>query len=217
MKMKKVDLETWPRRQAYHFFKDFEDPYFSMTADTDVTVLRSFCKSQNVPFSLAVLYASTTVANGIREFRLRQDGDDVVEYDVVNASQTLLNEDETFSFSFIEYATDFREFKKNGLESVRKYKEMKTLNVELERMDVIFYSVIPWVTFTSFKNAQRRDHTSTVPRIVFGKTHEREGRVLMPVSVEVNHMMMDGLHVGRFFQRFQELVDSLPATIGTVV
>jgi chloramphenicol O-acetyltransferase len=32
----------------------------------------------------------------------------------------------------------------------------------------------------------------------------------MPVSVEANHALMDGLHVGRYFQRFQqqnELVD----------
>ena len=215
--MKKVDLEIWPRKQAYHFFKDFEDPYFSMTADTDVTVLRSFCKAEGLSFSLATLYASTSVANGIREFRLRQDGDDVVEYDVVHASQTLLNEDETFSFSFIEYHSDFRTFERNGLDSIKRYKEMKTLEVELARMDVVFYSVIPWVSFTSFKNAQRRDHTSTVPRIVFGKLHEREGRILMPVSVEVNHMMMDGIHVGRFFERFQELLDSLPASCGTTV
>jgi len=215
--MKKVDLDTWPRKQAYLFFKDFEDPYFSMTAETDVTVLRSFCKSQNVSFSLAVLYASTTVANGIREFRLRQDGEDVVEFDKIHASQTLLNEDETFSFSFLEYHPDFRTFERAGLDSVKKYKELKTLHVEIERMDVVFYSVIPWVSFTSFKNAQRRDHTSTIPRIVFGKIHERDGRLLMPVSVEVNHMMMDGLHVGRFFERFQDLLDTLPETIGTLV
>jgi chloramphenicol O-acetyltransferase type A len=217
MMMKKVDLESWPRKQAYLFFKDFEDPYFSMTADTDVTVLRSFCKSEGLSFSLATLFAATTVANEIREFRLRQDGDDVVEYEVVHASQTILNEDETFSFSFLEYVADFRLFERNGLESIRRYKELKTLEVELERMDVIFYSVIPWVSFTSFKNAQRRDHTSTVPRIVFGKLHERDGRLLMPVSVEVNHMMMDGVHVGRFFQKFQEILDTLPKTSGTLV
>jgi chloramphenicol O-acetyltransferase type A len=215
--MKKVDLETWPRRQAYHFFKDFEDPYFSMTADTDVTALRSFCKSEGRSFSLAVLFASTSIANGIVEFRLRQDGDDVVEYDVIHASQTILNDDETFSFSFIEYHPDFRTFEQKGLDSIKRYKEMKTLEVELERMDVVFYSVIPWVSFTSFKNAQRRDHTSTVPRIVFGKLHERDGRILMPVSVEVNHMMMDGLHVGRFFERFQLLLDSLPDSFGSTV
>jgi chloramphenicol O-acetyltransferase type A len=31
----------------------------------------------------------------------------------------------------------------------------------------------------------------------------------MPLSVEAHHAMMDGIHVGRFFERFQAVVDSL--------
>jgi chloramphenicol O-acetyltransferase len=30
----------------------------------------------------------------------------------------------------------------------------------------------------------------------------------MPVSVEANHTIMDGLHVGRYFQRFEEIVNT---------
>ena len=30
----------------------------------------------------------------------------------------------------------------------------------------------------------------------------------MPLSVEANHAIMDGIHVGKFFNRFQEIVDS---------
>jgi chloramphenicol O-acetyltransferase type A len=67
--------------------------------------------------------------------------------------------------------------------------------------------VIPWVSFTSFKNAQRRDHTQTVPRIVFGRIFEASGKRLMPASVEVHHAVIDGIHVGTFFDTFQKLLD----------
>jgi chloramphenicol O-acetyltransferase len=31
----------------------------------------------------------------------------------------------------------------------------------------------------------------------------------MPLSVEGHHAMMDGIHVGRFFERFQTAIDEL--------
>jgi chloramphenicol O-acetyltransferase type A len=31
----------------------------------------------------------------------------------------------------------------------------------------------------------------------------------MPLSVEANHTIMDGFHVGKFFKRFQERLDRL--------
>jgi chloramphenicol O-acetyltransferase type A len=67
--------------------------------------------------------------------------------------------------------------------------------------------VIPWVAFTSFAHARRHGTEDSVPKIVFGKRHERGGRHRMPVSVEVHHALVDGLHVGRFFEGFQERLD----------
>ena len=32
----------------------------------------------------------------------------------------------------------------------------------------------------------------------------------MPVSIEVHHALADGLHVGRYLERFQELLDDWP-------
>ena len=74
---------------------------------------------------------------------------------------------------------------------------------------MIYYSVIPWVSFTSFKHASRIDKTQTVPRIVFGKIFDDDSVKKMPVSVEANHAMMDGLHVGKYFNLFQETIASL--------
>ena len=65
------------------------------------------------------------------------------------------------------------------------------------------------VSFTSFKHASRLDRTQTIPRIVFGKIFDDGPRKLMPLSVEANHMIMDGFHVGKLFNRFQEIADSL--------
>ncbi len=90
-------------------------------------------------------------------------------------------------------------FNAAGLKAREKYQKLKTFDVESNRVDLIYYSVTPWVSFTSFKHASRFDNTNTVPRIVFGKNFDDGEMLKMPVSVEVHHAMMDGIHVGKYF------------------
>ena len=204
-----LDITAWPRRATYEFFKDYEDPFFNFSANVDVTALYGFCKRNNLSYSLTVLYYSQLAANQIREFRIRLVEGRLVEFDSIEATQTILNDDETFSFAYFEARSDVFEFDRAGRVALEKYKRLKTFDVERDRLDLIYYSVIPWVSFTSFKHASRIDRTQTVPRIVFGKRFAEGDRQKMPVSVEANHTIMDGLHVGRYFILLQELIDSL--------
>lgn len=206
---KELDLENWPRRSTYEFFKDYEDPFFNFAANLDVTRLYRFCKAEELSYSLTALYYSVVAANEIREFRIRLVDGRLVEFDRVHPTQTILNDDETFSFAYFEMQDDVFEFNRNGREALKKYKALRTFDVESDRRDLIYYSVIPWVSFTSFKHASRLDRTQTVPRIVFGKLFDSGERKLMPLSVEANHTIMDGLHVGKLFNRYQELIESV--------
>lgn len=204
-----VDIDIWPRKTTYEFFKNYDDPFFNFTAPVDVTNLYQFCKQNNLAFSLSALFCSQTAANEIREFRTRLFEGQLVEFDRIHATQTILNEDETFSFCYFEMQDDVFEFNHNGRAALEKYKALKSFDVESHRADLIYYSVIPWVSFTSFKHATRLDKTQTVPRIVFGKIYTEGNLKKMPLSVEANHTIMDGIHVGKLFNRFQEIADSL--------
>jgi len=160
-------------------------------------------------YSLAVVYYTLVATNAIREFRIRLVNARLVEFDQIHATQTILNDDDTFSFSYYEMKEDVFEFVSAGREAVKKYKELKTFDVETDRFDLIYCSVIPWVSFTSFKHASRLDKRQTIPRIVFGKVFDAGETRQMPLSVEANHTIMDGLHVGRFFNLYQELINAL--------
>jgi len=204
-----LDLDAWPRRATYEFFKNYDDPFFNFTATVDVTHLYSFCKQNDLAFSLTALYCSQRAANEIREFRIRLLEGRLVEFDKIHATQTILNEDETFSFCYFEMQDDVFEFNRAGRAALEKYKALKSFDVESHRLDMNYYSVIPSVSFTSFKHASRLDKTQTVPRIVFGKMFDEGISKKMPLSVEANHTIMDGIHVGKLFNRFQEIGDSL--------
>ena len=204
-----LDIDNWPRKSTYEFFKDYEDPFFNFTANVDVTAVYDLCKENGLAISLTLLYYSLVTANQIREFRIRLVDERLVEFDRIHATQTILNEDETFSFAYFEMKDDVFEFNASGKEARDRYKSLRSFDVESHRFDLIYYSVIPWVSFTSFKHASRLDRTQTIPRIVFGKLFRDGESMLMPLSVEANHTIMDGIHVGKFFTRFQESVKSV--------
>lgn len=204
---KPVDIGTWTRKATYEFFKDYADPFFNFCANIDVTSLYAFSKANNLSYSLASLFISLQAANELREFRIRLAEDGLIEFDTIHATQTILNDDETFSFAYYEMKPDIFSFDNDGRAARSRYKALKSFDVETGRLDLIYYSVIPWVSFTSFKHASRLDRLQTIPRIVFGKVFDSGERKLMPVSVEVNHAIMDGLHVGRFFEIFQAKAD----------
>ena len=206
---KNVDIESWPRRSTYEFFRDYADPFFNFTANVDVTRLYRFCKDNDLSFSLAALYFVLVAVNRIREFRIRLDGDRLIEFNTIHATQTILNEDETFSFAYFAMEADVFDFVSAGRKALETYKTMRSFDVETDRLDLVYCSVIPWVSFTSFKHASRLDKTQTIPRIVFGKHFDDADRKLMPLSVEVNHAIMDGLHVGKLLNFYQAEIDRL--------
>lgn len=206
---KEVDLENWNRRYIYEYFKNYDDPFFSVTLNFDVTKLYHFCKANRIPFSLANLYYSLQAANEIREFKIRLLDGKLVEFDEIHATQTILQKDETFSFCYFEMRQNLREFAEIGKRNVAKYTALNTFDVERDRVDLIYYSVNPWFSFTSFKHARNFDKTDTIPKIVFGKYFEDGKNLLMPISIQVNHAIMDGLHIGKFCDSLQEKFEKL--------
>lgn len=207
--MKFVDIDNWNRRSAYEYFRDFDDPFFNITAEADATGAYRFAKRLGLSFSLVSLHCSLLAVNAIPELRLRIVGDRVAQFETVHATQTILNDDNSFSFCYFEMCDDVLDFERCGRLAAAKYRRLKTFDVEADRLDLVYYSVIPWVRFTSFKHATRFGDKNSVPRMVFGKLSESEGRMMLPHSVEAHHALADGLHIGRYFEKFQELLDGL--------
>jgi chloramphenicol O-acetyltransferase type A len=71
-------------------------------------------------------------------------------------------------------------------------------------MDLLYFTTLPWISFTSFKHAHDPRINASIPRITIGKFTKNASKVLLPVHVEVNHALCDGLHVGRFFHALEK-------------
>jgi chloramphenicol O-acetyltransferase type A len=132
--------------------------------------------------------------------------DQVLVHDVIHGGTTVLLPNESFSFAYFDYQEDFDKFITDAQTSVSEVRQGKRPFEPLDGDDRIHFTVLPWVSFTSFAHARNRTRAVSVPKIAFGKFVRDNERTHLPTSVEVHHAMMDGLHVGRFFNRMEEVL-----------
>ncbi len=210
-----LDTEAWSRRHLFRLFKDYDSPYFNVCADVDVTALLALTRERRLSAFVTYHYLSTKTANEVEPFRYRLRGGRVVVHERVHAGAIVLLPDDSFTFVYFDYTEDFDAFHEGARAVIEKARrEPPPLDQREGQDDLVYHSVIPWVSFTSVSHARDSRQRSGIPKVAFGKFREASGRTLMPVSVEAHHALLDGLHAGRFFERLQALCSDPRAALG---
>lgn len=207
--MKKIDISSWKRKQHFEFFNQFEEPYFGLTVSVDVTKAMQVAKSNGYSFFKYYLHKCMLATNEIENFKYRITSDNqVVLYDDIGASATMMRENETFGFSYIPYVEDFSTFAQTAQKEMDRIMQSDALFPSEDPINVIHYSAIPWLDFSSLTHARMYKRKDSIPKISFGKVTERDGKKTMPVAVYVHHGLVDGLHISRFITLYQDLLNS---------
>ena len=204
-----LDLDNWNRKSTFDFFQTFDVPFYNITANVDVTQLKEHCKKNNQSFFLTALYLSQKTINQVENFRLRLTDKQIRVYKTTQAGSTILLDDETFGFCYFPIENEMNSFIDKGAKAIAKFKANPDFEAREGDLNMIYYSIVPWVSFTSFQHARRQEENDSVPRIVFGKYFEQNKKLHMPVSVEVHHALVDGFHVGKYFEILQKEIDAL--------
>ncbi len=171
-----IDIATWIRKDHYAFFSQFEEPFFGMTVSIDCTSAYAHAKKTNRSFFLFYLYQALKAANSIENFRYRIVDKKVYLFNAINASPTVHRPDGTFGFSYIDYNTDEELFYANAKQVIEKEKHSTGLVPAVSGENVIHFSAVPWVNFTSVSHARSFSFPDSCPKISFGKMTEANGR-----------------------------------------
>lgn len=201
----KIDIESWPRKELFLFFNQFEEPYYGINVMVDCTGAYREAKAAGKSFFLNCLHKSLMAAHEVEAFRLRIENDEVFLYDVINGGSTVDRPNGTFGFGFYNYYPSFDEFEAMGLKEMERVRSRNDLE-RSTRQDQIRFSALPWIDFTALSHARSFSFRDSAPKISFGKMTQKDGVRTMPVSIHVHHALVDGLHVGQFIDRFQELM-----------
>lgn len=206
-----LNLADWPRRSQYDFYREYDIPFFGVCQDVCVSGLYEATRGPDTPsFFLGGLYLSLRAANRQEELRLRIRPDGVWRHDRIHAGSAVLRSNETFGFAYFEFVDDFADFHARGRAAIDHVERNPGVLEPHDRHDaIIHYSVLPWIRFSAIANARRLGTSDSVPKIVFGRYFQRGNDLHMPVAIEVHHALVDGLHVARFFESFEnELRDA---------
>lgn len=203
-----LDIDNWNRREHFAFFSQFDDPSYGVCSEVDCTGAYRLAKNGGYSFFALYLHRSLLAVNAIEEFKYRVVDGRVLIHDRVHASATIGRDDGTFGFSFIPYSEDFREFSTHLHDEVNAVRNTKglRLNEDTRRMDVVHYSSLPWWGFTGLSHPLSLKSREGIPKITFGKVSEKGSSLRMPVAVHVHHGLVDGLHIAKYLEAFQDLL-----------
>ena len=205
-----LDIENWNRKEHFLFFKQMEEPFFGATVKIDCTKAYKAAKALDTSFFIYYLHKTLIAVNTIESFRYRILENQIFIHDQINGSATIGREDGTFGFSLIQYNADFTVFEKIARAEIERIQNTTGLFTRtFEEDNVIHFSSIPWLNFTSLSHARNYSFPDSCPKISFGKMMVAEnGKKTMSLSVHVHHGLMDGLHLGKFVDYFQELMNT---------
>jgi chloramphenicol O-acetyltransferase type A len=199
--MKKISFTNPHRKKHFDFFRKMDQPHFNITAPLVVGPWKGWVKDKGLPFTTTMVYTMAKVANQIPEFRYRIRGEEVVEHEAVHPSFTVrTNASDVFSFCYVPFAGHLPAFLEEAGRQIAHMKDQPRFEDDPDRDDYLFLSAFPWVSFTSMQHAMHYSPTDSVPRISWGKAFESEGKLQIPVAVQAHHAVVDGIHMGRFFE-----------------
>lgn len=197
--MEIIERATWKREEHYRFFAPMSHPFYSLTFPVDVTTLRQYVKGRGLSFYAAMVFLVTKAMEDVEEFRLRDRQGVIVRHDRLIPSFTDLKPgSELFQIVTLEAGDDLADFCRRAKAKAAAQSEF-IMSGDWEEDQLIYFTCLPWFPLTALTNERDVDPSDTIPRVSWGRWEERDGRTILGLSLELNHRLLDGYHVGQFY------------------
>ena len=199
-----LNTETWARREAFEHFRRFDEPCFNVCVRLDAAPLKAAVAERGQSFSLACVFLALRLANLHEPLRYRLEGGRVRVREEVHGSSTVLRADESFGFCYLDHTPHWNVFHTQARAAMAAARTGSApFEPHAEQRALLYFTTLPWLHFTSFSHARHRGRDDSVPKLAFGRLQAEGSRLWLPVSVEVHHALMDGLHLGRYVQALE--------------
>lgn len=203
-----IDKEKYYRKGVYRHFTEDCKCSVSMTARIDVTALAEWSKKNGRKFYLCFLYILSKVLNSRDDYRMAYlwQSDELICYDVINPTQYIFHEDtETCTPVYTEYSGNFDEFYANALADAEKAKASREYLLDSENHPNWFdASFISWLSYDSLNVELPDGYLYFLPIVNWGKYREENGRLMMPVTVRLNHAIADGYLIANVYRLLEK-------------
>ena len=212
MAYKVIDKESYYRRDVFRRFSEDCKCSLSMTARVDVTELAAWSKGTGTKFYLNFLYLLSRVLNSREDYRMDyfyRTGE-MVCYDVIHPTHYAFHPDtETCTPVYSTYYEDYATFYAHAAEDLAWAKEnpvyIREATKEQNRFDASF---IPWLSYDALHMELPDGYLYFAPIVNWGAYREEGGRLMMPVTVRMNHAVADGYLVALVFRLLAQEIET---------
>ncbi|BDF03593.1 hypothetical protein K160097B7_06090 [[Clostridium] hylemonae] len=129
----------------------------------------------------------------------------VVLFDHIDTAFTYIDkETELFKVVNVPMKETAEDYVRTALKAAREQKEYFTGPLG---NDVFQFSPFPWVSYTHISHTNSGNKENATPLFDWGKFFERDGRILLPFSVQAHHSFVDGIHVGKLADLLQDALN----------
>lgn len=198
-----VDWESYPRKAHLEYFSAMADPYAGVTADVDITRFLPACRAGKLPFFLSFLYCAGRAANAVPQLRQRLVGGRPVEFAQCDTSHTVMRADGTYSYCRLNCMQPLSAYLPRALALQEEARAHGNLDDGEDALGLLFVSTLPWVRYTAIRQPVPFPADSN-PRITWGRFETEGARTVMPVTLLVNHALVDGAHMAGFYAALEE-------------
>ncbi|WP_434779792.1 CatA-like O-acetyltransferase [Neisseria sp. Ec49-e6-T10] len=183
---------------------------YSMVVNIDITKLRSMLKELGLKAYPTQIYILSCAVNHCPEFKMSLDQEGRLGYwDTVNPLYTTLNQEtETFSSVWTAHSDSFEAFYKHCIDDINQFCTGSFAPQQDYPVNIFTVSSIPWVQFSAFNINVFSEGTYLRPIFTIGKYIEDNGKILMPLAIQIHHAVCDGLHIGKFIENVQLMINS---------
>lgn len=211
MNYKVIDRNSYYRKGVFRHFSEDCKCSTSMTARVDVTELAAWSKRTGTKFYLNFLYLLSKTLNAREDYRMGWlwQTEELICYDVIHPTQYVFHEDtETCTVVYSTYCEDYESFYESALADLRRGEETREYGLDMANHPNWFdASYISWLSYDSLNVELPDGYLFFAPIVNWGRYREENGRMLMPVSVRLNHAIADGFLLANVFRVLQKEID----------
>ena len=208
MNYKVIDRDAYYRKGVFRHFTEDCKCSTSMTARIDVTELVRHSKESGTKFYVNFLYLLSKVLNSRADYRMGYlwQTDELICYDVVHPTQYVFHEDtETCTPVYTRYDPDYKAFYQNAIADVERAKQTREYQLDMANHPNWFdASYISWLSYDSLNIELPDGYLYFLPIINWGRYREENRRLLMPLTVRMNHAIADGFLVANVFRLLEK-------------
>ncbi len=202
---KPLDMKAWARTPYYNYYAHGSKGMCAVTADLDISALAKKAGAENI--YIPVLYCITKVINRQEEFRVGycKENGELMTWDYVCPIHRVFHpENETFTRICTDWNADFKKFEANVKADIARAEKCAALNADEFPDSVFEVSYVPWLHFSSVNMKMSESGRYLAPILTIGKAEEIDGKIKVPLTMQISHAVADGFHIARFFKEVVE-------------